>query len=68
MGGNFTFQVQDNFLEYFFGGLKNESHFLKKATFNMSRLEAPAGFFRLRIKGVFNPYAPLPFDKTIVYT
>ena len=33
MGGNFKFQVQDRFLEYFFwrfGDLKNESHFLKK--------------------------------------
>ena len=34
MGGNFKFQVQDSFLEYFFprfGDLKNESHFLKKS-------------------------------------
>ena len=34
MGGNFKFQVQDSFLEYFFfrfGHLKNESHFLKKS-------------------------------------
>ena len=33
MGGNFKFQVQDSFLEYFFlrfGDLKKESHFLKK--------------------------------------
>ena len=36
MDGNFKFQVQDSDLEYFFwrfGDLKNESHFLKKATF-----------------------------------
>ena len=35
MGGNFKFQVQDSFLEYFFfsnfGDLKNESHFLEKS-------------------------------------
>ena len=33
MGGNFKFQVQDSFLEYFFwrfGDLKNELLFLKK--------------------------------------
>ena len=33
MGGNFNFQAQDSFLEYFFlrfGDLKNESPFLKK--------------------------------------
>ena len=38
MGGNFKFQVQDSFLEYFFWrfeDLKNESHFLKKATFSL---------------------------------
>ena len=30
-GGNFKFQVQDSFLEYFFlGDLNNELHFLKK--------------------------------------
>ena len=37
MGGNFKFQVHDSDLEYFFwrfGDLKNESHFLKKATFS----------------------------------
>ena len=36
MSANFKFQVQDSFLEYFFWrfeNLKNESHFLKKATF-----------------------------------
>ena len=33
MGGNFKFQAQDSFLEYFFarlGDLQNKSHFLKK--------------------------------------
>jgi hypothetical protein len=38
MGRNVKFQVQDSFLECFFfwkfGDLKNESHFLKKATFS----------------------------------
>ena len=34
MGGNFKFEAQDSFLEYFF--LKNESHFLKEATFSCS--------------------------------
>ena len=29
----FKFQAHDSFLEYFFGDLKKESHFLKKATF-----------------------------------
>ena len=41
MGGNFEFQVQDSFLEYFFwrfGDMKNTSHFLKKATFNNTEL------------------------------
>ena len=39
MGGKFKFQAQDSFLEniyifFRFGDLKNESHFLKKATFS----------------------------------
>ena len=33
IGGEFKFQVQDSDLEYFFGDLKNTSHFLKKGTF-----------------------------------
>ena len=36
MGGNFKFQAQDNFLEYFFGrlgDLNKESTFLKKGNF-----------------------------------
>ena len=34
MGGNFKFRAQDSFFEIsFLGDLKNESHFLKKATF-----------------------------------
>ena len=28
----------------------------KVASSNMSRLEAPAGFFRLLMKGIFDPY------------
>ena len=39
IGGKFKFQAQDSFLEHFFwrlGDLKNESHFLKKATFSQS--------------------------------
>ena len=34
IGRKFKFQAQDSFLDYFFWDLKNESHFLKKATFS----------------------------------
>ena len=38
MGGNFKFQAQDSFLEYFFweiGRFEKRTHFLKKGTFKL---------------------------------
>ena len=34
-------------------------------SFNMSPLEAHAGFFRLARKGIFDPYVLWPLDKKI---
>ena len=33
----------------------------------MSRLEAHAGFFRLPMKGIFDPYDLWPFDNKLIY-
>ena len=33
---------------------------------NKSRLEAQAGFFRLFMKGIFDPYVLWPFDKKLI--
>ena len=33
---------------------------------NTSRLEANAGFFRLLMKGIFDPYVLWPFDKKLI--
>ena len=38
----------------------------KVASSNMSRLEAHAGFFRLLMKGIFDPYVLWPFDKKLI--
>ena len=35
----------------------------KVASSNTYRLEAHAGFFRLLMKGIFDPYVLWPFDK-----
>ena len=35
----------------------------KVASSNTSHLEAHAGFFRLLMKGIFDPYVLWPFDK-----
>ena len=46
IGGKFKFEAQDSFLEYFFlkfGDEKNETHFLKKATFTMNELQYSHG-------------------------
>jgi hypothetical protein len=32
----------------------------------MSRLEGHVGFFRLHMKGTFDPYVPGPFDKKLI--
>ena len=34
---------------------------------NTSRLEAHAGFFRLLMKGIFDPYVLWPFDKKLIF-
>ena len=39
----------------------------KVASSNTSRLEAQAGFFRLLMKGIFNPYVLWPFDKKSIF-
>ena len=38
-------------------------NYRKIASSNTSRFEAHEGFFRLLMKGIFNPYALWPFDK-----
>ena len=38
----------------------------KVASSNMSRFEAHAGFFRLFMKGIFDPYIMSPFDKKFI--
>ena len=40
--------------------------FLENMNFNTSHLEAHTGFFRLLIKGIFNPYVLWPFDKKLI--
>ena len=39
----------------------------KVASSNMSRLEAHVGFFRLLMKGIFNPYVQWSFDKKLIF-
>ena len=39
----------------------------KVASSNMSRLEAHAGFFRLLMKGIFDPYVLQPFDEKYIF-
>ena len=36
------------------------------ASSNTSLLEAHAGFFRLLMKGIFDPYVLWPFDKKLI--
>ena len=38
----------------------------KVPSFNMSHLEAHAGFFRLLMKEISDPYVLLPFDKKLI--
>ena len=38
----------------------------KVSSSNMSRLEAHADFFRLLMKGIFDPYVLWPFDKKLI--
>ena len=45
---------------------KSFSTYRKVASSNTSRLEAHAGFFRLLMKGIFNPYVLRPFDKKLI--
>ena len=40
--------------------------YCKVASSNTSRLEAHAGFFRLLMKGIFNPYFLWPFHKKLI--
>ena len=39
----------------------------KIASSNTSRLEAHAGFFRLLMKGIFDPNVLSPFDKKLIF-
>ena len=39
--------------------------FCKVASANTSSIEAHAGFFRLLMKGIFDPY--VPFDKKLIF-
>ena len=42
------------------------SRYRKVRSCNTSCLEAHAGFFRLLIKGIFDPYEMRPFDKKLI--
>ena len=37
------------------------------ASSNTSRFEAYAGFFKLLMKGILDPYVLLPFDKKLIF-
>ena len=39
---------------------------LKVASSNTSHLEAHVGSFRLHMKGIFDPYVLLPYDKKLI--
>ena len=39
----------------------------KISSSNTSRLEAYVGFFRLLVKGIFDPYVLWPFDKKLIF-
>ena len=41
-------------------------NYRKVASSNTSYLEAHADFFRLHMKGIFDPYALWPFDKMLI--
>ena len=43
-----------------------EKYYHKVVSSSTLRLEAHAGFFRLVIKGIFDPYVLLPFDKKLI--
>ena len=45
---------------------KSALKYRKVASSNMSRLEAHAGFFRVLMKGIFDPYVLWPFDKKLI--
>ena len=42
-------------------------NYSKVASSNTSHLEAHAGFFRLFMKGIFDPYVLRPFDKKLSF-
>ena len=42
------------------------SRYRKVVSSNTSHLEAYAGFFRLLMKEIFDPYVLLPFDKKLI--
>ena len=46
--------------------LKPHSKYHKVASFNTSRLDAHAGFCRLLMKRIFDPYVLWPFDKKLI--
>ena len=46
--------------------LFNHSWYRKIASSNTSHLEAHASFFRLLMKGIFDPYVLWPFDKKLI--
>ena len=53
-------------LGYFFDKRGGKVEYHKVASSNMSHLEAHAGFFRLLMKRIFDPYVLCPFDKKLI--
>ena len=47
------------------GASKHQITYRKVVSSNTSRLDAHAGFFRLLVKGIFNPYVLRPYDKKL---
>ena len=45
---------------------KNKNRYCKVTSSNTSRLEAHAAFFKLLMKGFFDPYVLLPFDRKLI--
>ena len=63
----FNYIQQQNISCFFDAYLNVSGKYRKVARSNTSRLEAQAGFFRLLMKGIFDPYVLWPFDKKLIF-
>ena len=58
--------IQVKFILYKIAQIQKDLIYRKVASSNMFRLEAHADFFRLLMKGIFDPYVLWPFDKKLI--